>query len=274
MRFNNRMCKIRHIVSTLVLLVVTLSASAQLYSAGERLEYRVGYIAKMFPNTEVGSVVIATSLDTLDAKPVYRVTGHAKTLPSYRWFFNLDDRYDILVDTATLRTQRFESNLREGDYTFRSNYRYDWSAMRIDTWAQSRGRTPRSRTMTLTPRSMDPVSLYFNMRSINTDTLEVGRRYDLEMVLEDTIRVLKLRMVGREICKVPQQGRFRTIKLACTIGTSESFSLVDGVEFFIWISDDRNRVPLMLSSPIKVGSVRAYISSLRGLKYPLDCRVK
>lgn len=274
MRFNSRMCKIRHIVSTLVLLVVTLSASAQLYSAGERLEYRVGYIAKMFPNTEVGSVVIATSLDTLDAKPVYRVTGHAKTLPTYRWFFNLDDRYDILVDTTTLRTQRFESNLREGDYTFRSNYRYDWSAMRIDTWAQSRGRTPRSRTMTLTPRSMDPVSLYFNMRSINTDTLEVGRRYDLEMVLEDTIRVLKLRMVGREICKVPQQGRFRTIKLACTIGTSESFSLVDGVEFFIWISDDRNRVPLMLSSPIKVGSVRAYISSLRGLKYPLDCRVK
>lgn len=274
MRFNSRMCKIRHIVSTLVLLVVTLSASAQLYSAGERLEYRVGYIAKMFPNTEVGSVVIATSLDTLDAKPVYRVTGHAKTLPSYRWFFNLDDRYDILVDTATLRTQRFESNLREGDYTFRSNYRYDWSAMRIDTWAQSRGRTPKTRTMTLTPRSMDPVSLYFNMRSINTDTLEVGRRYDLEMVLEDTIRVLKLRMVGREICKVPQQGRFRTIKLACTIGTSESFSLVDGVEFFIWISDDRNRVPLMLSSPIRVGSVRAYISSLRGLKYPLDCRVK
>ncbi len=274
MRFNSRMCKIRHIVSTLVLLVVTLSASAQLYSAGERLEYRVGYIAKMFPNTEVGSVVIATSLDTLDTKPVYRVTGHAKTLPSYRWFFNLDDRYDILVDTATLRTQRFESNLREGDYTFRSNYRYDWSAMRIDTWAQSRGRTPKTRTMTLTPRSMDPVSLYFNMRSINTDTLEVGRHYDLEMVLEDTIRVLKLRMVGREICKVPQQGRFRTIKLACTIGTSESFSLVDGVEFFIWISDDRNRVPLMLSSPIRVGSVRAYISSLRGLKYPLDCRVK
>ena len=58
------------------------------------------------------------------------------------------------------------------------------------------------------------------------------------MVLEDTIRVLKIRMVGREICKVPQMGRFRTIKLACTIGTSESFSLVDGVEFFMWISDD------------------------------------
>ena len=274
MRFNSRMCKIRHIVSTLVLLVATLSVSAQLYSVGERLEYRVGYIAKMFPNTEVGSVVISTSLDTLASKGVYRVTGHAKTLPAYRWFFNLDDRYDILVDTATLRTQRFESNLHEGDYTFRSHYRYDWSAMSIDTWAQSRGRTPRTRTMSLTPRSMDPVSLYFNMRAVDTDTLHVGKRYDLEMVLEDTIRVLKIRMVGREICKVPQMGRFRTIKLACTIGTSESFSLVDGVEFFMWISDDRNRVPLMLSSPIKVGSVRAYITSLRGLKYPLDCRVK
>ena len=81
-------------------------------------------------------------------------------------------------------------------------------------------------------------------------------------------------MIGREICRVPQKGRFRTIKLACEIGTSESFSLVDGVEFFIWLTDDRNKIPVLFTSPIKIGSVRAYITSYKGLKYPLDSRVK
>ena len=46
--------------------------------------------------------------------------GLGKIMPEYRWFYNLEDRYDILVDTLSKRTQRFESNIREGDYTFRS----------------------------------------------------------------------------------------------------------------------------------------------------------
>ena len=126
------------------------------------------------------------------------------------WFFNIDDRYDILVDTLTKRTLRFESNIREGDYTFRSHYRYDWDSLRVHTWAQSRQTEPRVKTMPLTERSMDPVSLYFNLRSIDPDTLVEGRRYDLEMVLEDTIKVLKFRLVGREVCRVPNKGKFRT----------------------------------------------------------------
>ena len=264
---------LRHIVLLLALSVVSI-ASAQIYNAGEHLSYRVAYIAQLFPNTEMATVDVSTRLDTLDGRSVYRVVGEAKMMPSYRWFFNIHDRYDIFVDTETLRTRRFESDLHEGDYTFRSHYRYDWDSMRVHTWAQSRQRTPRSRTLPLTPRSMDPVSLYFNMRAIDTDTLQVGKQYKLEMVLEDTVKHLNIRMVGREICRVPQKGRFRTIKLACEIGTSESFSLVDGVEFFIWLTDDRNKIPVLLTSPIKIGSVRAYITSFKGLKYPLESRVK
>ena len=121
---------------------------------------------------------------------------------------------------------------------------------------------------------MDPVSLYFNLRSIDASTLKEGEQHNLEMVLEDTIRVLKFRLLGREVCRVPQKGRFRTIKLACTLGTSEGFSFTDGSEFFIWITDDKNKFPLLLESPIRIGSIRAYISDFKGLKYPLDSKIK
>ena len=200
--------------------------------------------------------------------------GLGKIMPEYRWFFNLEDRYDILVDTLTKRTARFESNIREGDYTFRSHYRYDWDSLKVHTWAQSRQNAPRTKSMQLTARSMDPVSLYFNLRSIDASTLKEGEQHNLEMVLEDTIRVLKFRLLGREVCRVPQKGRFRTIKLACTLGTSEGFSFTDGSECFIWITDDKNKFPLLLESPIRIGSIRAYISDFKGLKYPLDSKIK
>ena len=264
----------KRLLTILILHAATLPLSAQLYNPGERLDYRVAYKAMLVPNTEMATVTVQTTLDTLQGKPVYRVMGLGKIMPEYRWFFNLEDRYDIFVDTLSLRTKRFESNIHEGDYTFRSHYDYDWDSMRVHTWAQSRQRTPRTKSMALTERSMDPVSLYFNLRSIDASTLKQGETHNLEMVLEDTIRVLKFRLLGREICRVPQKGKFRTIKLACTLGTSEGFSFTDGSEFFIWITDDKNKFPLLLESPIRIGSIRAYISDFKGLKYPLDSKVR
>ena len=97
---------------------------------------------------------------------------------------------------------------------------------------------------------------------------------DLEMVLEDTVRYLSFRYDGREVKKVKGLGKFNTIKFRCKIATSDGFSFTDGTEFMVWISDDRNKIPLYIESPIKVGSVCAYLSSYEGLRYPLDCFIK
>ena len=97
---------------TILFSLTILPLSAQVYSVGERLDYRVAYKAMLVPNTEMATVTVQTTLDTLQGKPVYRVMGLGKIMPEYRWFFNLEDRYDILVDTLTKRTARFEINIR------------------------------------------------------------------------------------------------------------------------------------------------------------------
>ena len=264
----------RAITIILFALLATLSAQAQLYVPGETLNYRMSYKAKFFPNTEVAKVVMQTTEAMLDGMPVYKVYGYGETAKAFSWVLPVQDAYTIWIDPETLRTKRFDSDLHEGDYTFRSTYLFDWKNLNVHTRWQSRQRPERYKTMKISDQSMDAVSLYFNLRSIDASTLSVGQTHNLEMVLEDTVKVLKYRLLGREVCRVPQQGKFRTIKLACTLGTSEGFSFTDGSEFFIWITDDKNKFPVMLESPIKIGSIRAYISDFKGLKYPLDCKVK
>ena len=96
----------------------------------------------------------------------------------------------------------------------------------------------------------------------------------LEMLLEDTIRHLQYRFLGREQKKIRKMGTFRTLKFACQLGTSEGFTFTDGTVFYIWISDDRNLIPLYIESPVRVGSIQAYLSGYRGLKYPLESKIK
>ena len=66
----------------------------------------------------------------------------------------------------------------------------------------------------------------------------------------------------------------KLLKFACQIGTSEGYSFTDGTEFTVWISDDKNLIPLYIESPVRIGSVQAYISGYHGLKYPLSSKIK
>lgn len=258
----------------LFITLLPLAAFGQLYHPGEELRYSVSYRARFFPNTEVATVDVKTSKADFDGKSVYKVVGHGKTLPTYRLFFSLDDYYTLHIDPETSRTIEFESDIHEGGYTFRSRFDYDWEKMEVHTRWAKRQNPEQSKTMALTAESMDAISLFFNMRSSSAEQFREGEQQTLQMVLEDTIRYLNYRFIGRETKKIRLLGKFRTLKFACQIGTSEGYSFTDGDEFFIWISDDRNKVPLWLESPIRIGSICAYITELKGLKYPLESKVK
>ena len=267
----------RLFILAVVLSAVRVAAFAQLYHAGEQLEYRVSYRAKLFPTTEVASATVDTTLDTLGGRTVYRVFGRGRMMPAFRWFFDIDDRYTVHVDTSTLRTLHFLSEIHEGSYEKTSRFRYDWERMRSDnSWFWRDGKV-HSCTLPLTPNSMDAISLFFNMRGVDETQFrdgEEGSRGELEMMLEDTVRVLKYRFIGREVKRIGRLGKFRTLKFACEIGTEDAFSFTDGSEFYIWISDDRNKVPMWLESPIRIGSVCAYLVSYKGLKYPVASKLK
>ena len=96
----------------------------------------------------------------------------------------------------------------------------------------------------------------------------------MNLVLEDTIRPIRYRFLGREVKNIRGTGKFRTLKFRCELATSTGESFEDGSEFTIWISDDRNRIPLYVESPIRVGSIRARLISWKNLKYPLDSKIK
>lgn len=258
---------------TALLLLLAAPLAAQLYHPGEVLDYRVSYRAKMFPNTEIGAVQIATSEEEFEGKPCYKVIGEGRTLPTYRWFFNLVDIYTVHVDPDSLRPVHFRSDLHEGDYTFRSTYRYDWEQMRVHTRWQSRQRPIRERSSRSRARAWMP-SRSSSASARPSEQFRAGEPRTLQMVLQDTVRHLHFRFLGREEKKIRNLGRFRTLKFDCQLGTSEGFSFTDGTVFTIWISDDENKIPLYLESPVRIGSINAYLSGYKGLKYPLKSRIK
>ena len=254
----------------LLMLGLTLPALAQFYHPGESLEYRVSYRAKLFPNTEIGSVEVNTTEVEEDGERFYKVVGVGRTLPAYRWFFNMEDTYTIHIDPTTLRTERFRSDIREGKYTFESTYDYDWEQRVARTRWSSRKRPFKEKEIPLTDESMDAISLFFNMRSASADAFDEGQIGTLEMLLEDTVRRIHYRYICREEKRIRRMGKLPALRFECQLGTTEGYSFEDGSMFTIWISDDQNKIPLAIESPVRIGSINAYIYRYYGLKHPME----
>ncbi|MBK9043084.1 MAG: DUF3108 domain-containing protein [Saprospiraceae bacterium] len=44
-------------------------------------------------------------------------------------------------------------------------------------------------------------------------------------------------------------------------------------ELKVYVGDDENKLPLMIESPLSVGSVKAVLISEKNLKHPLFCKL-
>lgn len=251
------------------------AAQEAAFGNGEKLTYVVGYRAALTPMLEAGEVNIRFSETTIDNRPVYNVFANAKVFSHFRWVYDLDDTYQTWLDKKTLTPVKYSFRLREGKHRVNCEYAYDWDAMKVNTFYHNLKRTEgREKTLALTKNSFDPIALFCNLRSDGLAGLNEGDCGDLRIVLHDTIRTVTYKYIGKESYTVKKLGTFNTLKFSCTLAISSSDNFEDGAMFYIWVTDDKNRMPVYMESPIKVGSVRVTLSKYENLKYPLTSKTK
>lgn len=246
------------------------------FGDGEKLVFVISYRAALVPNTEVAEVVFKTSNSTVGRTPAYHVHATAKVYPFFKWFYDLNDTYESWISKETLRPLKFSSRLRENKYRFNSDFVYNWSKMEVNTeYRNLKRENSTKKTMPLTKKSFDAIALFYNLRSDDISTYTAGQNRTLELVLEDTIRKINYKYLGKEKNKtIKGLGKFNTLKFSCQLATSTGESFEDGTEFFLWISDDENKIPLYIESPIKVGSIRGRLDKYENLKHKLSSKVK
>ena len=244
------------------------------FAHGEELEYAVSYKVS-FVNTDVAGVTFRTTLGDYGGRRAYTVDAHGVVYPFYKWFFDLNDQYVSTLDSATLRPLELRSEIREGKYRYSTRFVYDWDSRVVNnTFRNHKNPDSNHKRLDLSDGSYDALASFFNLRCADLTGIERSGSSLMNLVLEATIRPIRCRFLGREVKNIRGTGKFRTLKFRCELATSTGESFEDGSEFTIWISDDRNRIPLYVESPIRVGSIRARLISWKNLKYPLDSKIK
>jgi hypothetical protein len=227
------------------------------FQAGESLNFKVYYtLAGVF--VAAGEASFVVNLEKLITKPVYHIVGEGKTYSFYDNFFKVRDKYESYIDTANLQPLKFIRNVYEGGYKKYENVTFNQTA---NTAVTNDG------VFKVPTCVQDVVSSIYYARNIDFNKYKPGDKIPFSMFLDNETYDLYIRYLGKETVKT-KYGKFRAIKYKPLLIKGTIFE--GGEKMVVWVSDDENRIPLRIESPISVGNVKVDMMGYRNLKYPLS----
>lgn len=204
-----------------------------------------------------GDANFSITLEQMNGKPVYHAVGDGKTNSFFDGIFKVRDRYESYIDTGSLKPVKFIRNVDEGGYKLYENVSFN-DVTNTATTTKGLFKTP--------PCIQDVLSAIYYARNINFNAYNPGDKIPFNMFLDSQTYNLYLRYLGKEVVKT-RYGKFHSIKFKPLLIQGTMFQGGEGMT--VWVSDDRNHIPLRIESPITVGSVKVDMMGYHGLRYPL-----
>lgn len=227
------------------------------FKAGESLTFKVFYtVAGVYVGA--GEAVFNTTLERFNNIPVYHVVGEGKTFSFYDNFFKVRDRYETYIDTANLQPYKFIRNVYEGGYKKFENVTFNKAT---NTAITNNG------VFKVPSCVQDVLSSIYYARNIDFDKYKPGDKIPFTLFLDKELFAMYIRYLGKETIKT-KYGKFKSIKFKPLLIKGTIFE--GGEKMTVWISDDKNKIPVRIESPISVGSIKVDMMTYKNLRYPLS----
>jgi hypothetical protein len=230
------------------------------YAHGEVLEYRVHY---GFLNAATIRMSVSSEEKVVEGKRTYQIVGDGVTHSGYNWFFPVKDHYESFIDKDSLLPVKYIRNVKEGGYKDLESAIFDHKAGKVYS---SKGVYPAKDN-----HFQDVLSAIYYLRNYNFSKMNPGDNIHINFYLDKVLYSSRIRFVGRQKIKT-DIGTFNTIVLKPQVVVDRVFPNEDSMT--IWATDDGNLIPLRVKADLMVGSLKADITKIEGIRNPLTSKVK
>lgn len=220
------------------------------FGIGERLSYRV-----KFGPLEVGEAHMSVvGIDTIAGHPTYHMEFAIK---GGTFFYKLDDKQESWLDVFRLASRRYLQDLHQGDWERFRVYEFD---LENRVYHRSDGISD-----SIPELALDDASFIYFVRTV---PMEIGATYTWERYFRLERNPTILHVLRREDVQVPA-GEFATIVVRPIIKTRGIYA--EGGESEVYLSDDEHRIPVLLTTNLKIGSLSLELTEyVPGEKLTLD----
>ena len=235
------------------------TASSSSFGDGEWFKFKMSYSGWL----KAGNATLNVKESKLNGKEVYHVVGKGWTTGMIKWFFKVKDKYESYFDKETLLPYKFIRDIDEGGHTKDLVIQFDQDANKAHVHDKKKNT---QKTFDTPPNIQDMVSTYYYLRDrLDVSKLNVGDEVRVDMFFDEENYGFKLKYLGGEIIDT-DFGDIETLKFRPYVMAGRVFKEEESLT--LWVSKDKNKLPLRIKADLAVGSLRADLEAFKGLKHP------
>ncbi|OQX81854.1 MAG: hypothetical protein B6D61_00025 [Bacteroidetes bacterium 4484_249] len=234
------------------------------FKPGERLQWRFYYDAWFTGKITagIGIAEVKESEKTFNGRQVLHIDSEGTSKGMFNWFYKVRDEFDSYIDKEFLAPHYFIRRTREGGYRKDDEYEFN----QVENYVVTR-----TDSVTTPPYVQDFISAVFFARTINTDTLKNGDIVPISFFIDDSVYTSALMYEGKEVIEI-QLGKFRCLRFKPGMPTGDVFS--NNYPMTLWVTDDKNHIPVLGVSAIIVGNIKGELMEFEGLANPLTSLIE
>ena len=232
------------------------------FDTGEFFSFRIHY---GFVNAGIATLEMKEA--TVNNKKVYHAVGKGYTTGMSRFFFKVEDLYESYFDKNSSKPYRFVRKIDEGGYTKNQEGFFNQDLNRVLVKDYKR---KTEKTIVVTENVQDIISSFYYLRNHpDIENLKTGESITIDMFFDDEITKFKLKFIGREDITT-KFGTVSTMVFRPLVQAGRVFKEKESLT--LWITDDKNKLPVRIKADLAVGSLKADIEGFRGLQSPLKIK--
>jgi len=252
----------KHLLLIFWLQFVVQTSFAQEKSAfqdGEWFKFEMSYSGFL----KAGNATLEVKDSIYKGKPVYHVVGKGWTSGLISWFFKVDDHYESYFDKVSGAPYRFIRKIDEGGHTKDVEIEFNHLTRSANVKDYKHNT---QETYTTEENIQDMVSAFYYLRNnYNTENIKEGDVVSLNMFFDEENYKFRLKFLGRETIRT-KFGKVKTLKFRPYVMAGRVFKEQESLT--LWVSADKNKIPLKIKADLAVGSLRASLEAFKGLKHP------
>lgn len=224
------------------------------FGTSEVLEYRVHY---GFVDAGKARLEVDPQLKSIGGRTCFRVVGTGRSVGAFDWFFKVRDHYESYIDTESMVPWMFIRKIEEGGYRKHQHVTFNH---------QKSTATSEKKTIPIPSSVQDLISAFYYARTLDFENASIGQTFTIPCYLDDETFPMVIKYSGKQKVKT-DAGTFNCIVFKPYLLEGRVFKEQEGMT--VWVTDDKNRIPVRAQAEILVGSIKMDLTSYKGVLNPL-----
>jgi len=231
------------------------------FQAGESLKFKGSYYMSSLW-ADLAEVKIDVSDYVANGKPLFSILATASTYSNYDSFFKIRDLYQTWVDKTDIKPYLFKRVVDEGGYKFNMKYLIQRNSLQAK-YEYERNGILKTSVIPITENTQDLVSVLYYIRTLEYENMALNKVITVSTLIDDKTENIILTYKGKQTIKTEAFGQISCYRLNISVNNK---ALVNKETNNIWLTADKNKIPVLVKAEIPVGSIQLRLVEAKGIK--------